>query len=128
MQPKRIAAALTLAIGLTHWGYGLAAGDPATKPSGKRPITHAASEDLLARTVFQALLGEFALRRGDAKLSSDAWADLAQRARDLKVLARATEVASLARQYDRALELTKLWLEAEGQAGPIVAADPEQSY
>ena len=113
MQPKRIAAALTLAIGLTHWGYGLAAGDPATKPSGKRPITHAASEDLLARTVFQALLGEFALRRGDAKLSSDAWADLAQRTRDPKVLARATEVASLARQYDRALELTKLWLEAE---------------
>lgn len=113
MQPKRIAAALTLALGLTHWGYGLAAGDPATKPSGKRPITHAASEDLLARTVFQALLGEFALRRGDAKLSSDAWADLAQRTRDPKVLARATEVASLARQYDRALELTKLWLEAE---------------
>ena len=113
MQPKRIAAALTLAIGLTHWGYGLAAGDPATKPSGKRPITHAASEDLLARTVFQALLGEFALRRGDAKLSSDAWADLAQRTRDPKVLARATEGASLARQYDRALELTKLWLEAE---------------
>ena len=113
MQPKRIAAALTLALGLTHWGYGLAAGDPATKPSGKRPITHAASEDLLARTVFQALLGEFALRRGDAKLSSDAWADLAQRTLDPKVLARATEVASLARQYDRALELTKLWLEAE---------------
>ena len=37
---------------------------------------------MLARTVFQALLGEFALQRGDAKLGSDAWSDLAVRTRD----------------------------------------------
>ncbi len=113
MHLKRIAAALTLALGLTHGGYGLAAGEAAAKSSGKRPTTQATSEDLLARTVFQALVGEFALQRGDAKLSSDAWTDLAQRTRDPKVLARATEIASLSRQYDRALELTKLWLEVE---------------
>ena len=113
MHLKRIAAALTLALGLTHGGYGLAAGEAAAKLSGKRPTTQATSEDLLARTVFQALVGEFALQRGDAKLSSDAWTDLAQRTRDPKVLARATEIASLSRQYDRALELTKLWLEVE---------------
>jgi tetratricopeptide (TPR) repeat protein len=113
MHLKRIAAALTLALGLTHGGYGLAAGEAAAKSSGKRTTTQATSEDLLARTVFQALVGEFALQRGDAKLSSDAWTDLAQRTRDPKVLARATEIASLSRQYDRALELTKLWLEVE---------------
>jgi len=113
MQLKRIAATLTLALGLTHGGYGLAAGEAPAKPAGKRSSTQAASEDLLARTVFQALVGEFALQRGDAKLGSDAWTDLAQRTRDPKVVARATEVAGFARQFDRALELSRLWLEVE---------------
>lgn len=113
MQLKRIAAALTLALGLTHGGHSLAAGEAGAKPAGKEQNTQAASEDLLARTVFQALVGEFALQRGDAKLGSDAWTDLAQRTRDPKVVARATEVAGFARQFDRALELSKLWLEVE---------------
>ena len=113
MQLKRIAAALTVALGLTHGGYVQAAGEAPAKPAGKRQSTQAASEDLLARTVFQALVGEFALQRGDTKLGSDAWADLAVRTRDPKVLARATEVAGFARQFDRALELSKLWLEVE---------------
>ena len=82
MQLKRIAAALTVALGLTHGGYVLAAGEAPAKPAGKRQSTQAASEDLLARTVFQALVGEFALQRGDTKLGSDAWADLAVRTRD----------------------------------------------
>ena len=114
MPPKFIVAALSLALGLTHGGYGLAADEPPAKPIAKRLSARAASsEDLLARTVFQALVGEFALQRGDAKLGSDAWTDLAQRTRDPKVVARATEVAGFARQYDRALELSKLWLEVE---------------
>lgn len=112
MQLKLIAAALSLALGLTHGGHTLAAGDPPARPIGKR-LAQASSEDLLARTVFQVLLGELALRRGDAKLSSDAWTDLAQRTRDPKVVARATEIAGGTRQYERALELTKLWLEIE---------------
>ena len=113
MQLKRIAAALTLALCLTHGGYSMAAGEATAKPAGKRVNTQAASEDLLARTVFQALVGEFALQRGDTKLGSDAWTDLAQRTRDPKVVARATEVAGFARQFDRALELSRLWLEVE---------------
>ena len=114
MQLKRIAAALTLALGLTQGGYGLAAGEAAARPAGKRPPPPAAaSEDLLARTVFQALVGEFALQRGDTKLSSDAWTDLAQRTRDPNVVARATEIASFAHQYERAVELSKLWIEVD---------------
>ena len=97
MQLKQIAAALTLVLGLTQGGYGQAAGET----PGKRQSPQAASEDLLARTVFQALVGEFALQRGDTKLGSDAWTDLAQRTRDPQVLARATEVAGFARQYAR---------------------------
>src|SRR5574343_259859 len=99
MQLKLIAAALSFALGLTLGGPVLAAGDPPARPIAKR-LVQASSEDLLARTVFQVLIGELALRRGDAKLSSDAWTDLAQRTRDPKVIARATE-------------LTRLWLEVE---------------
>lgn len=113
MQPKFIAAALSLALGLTHGGLSLAAGEVPAKTAGKNANTQSASDNILARTVFQTLIGEFALRRGEVKLGLDAWTDLAQRTRDPKVIARAAEVASLARQYDQALELTKLWLEVE---------------
>lgn len=113
MSSKFLVAALTLALGLTHSGLGLAAGDPPARSGSKRAAAPASSEDVLARTVFQALVGEFALQRGDPKLGSDAWADLAVRTRDPKVIARATEIAGFARQYDRALELSKLWLEIE---------------
>ena len=111
MQPKLIAAALTLALGLTHGGPVLAAGDPPARAAAKRPAAPAG--DMLARTVFQALLGEFALQRGDAKLGSDAWSDLAVRTRDPKVIARAIEIAGFTRQYDRALELSRLWISVE---------------
>ena len=113
MQPKYLAAAITLALGLTHGGTTLAAGEQPSRPAAKRAAAQPVGEDLLARTVFQALVGEFALQRGDAKLGSDAWADLAVRTRDPKVIARATEIAGFARQYDRALELSRLWLEVE---------------
>jgi hypothetical protein len=85
----------------------------------------ASSENILARTVFQSLIGEFALQRGDIKLGVDAWSDLAQRTRDPKVIARATEVAGLARQYDRALELTKLWLEVEPDSVKASRRNPQ---
>ncbi|HSG21787.1 MAG TPA: tetratricopeptide repeat protein [Azonexus sp.] len=113
MQLKFIAAALTLALGLSHSGVSLAAGEAPSKAVDKNASTQASSENILARTVFQSLVGEFALQRGDIKLGLDAWTDLALRTRDPKVIARATEVAGQARQYDRALELTKLWLEVE---------------
>ena len=114
MQPKLIAAVLTLTLGLAHGGPAQAADAPPaqSRSIGKR-LSAQASEDILARTIFQALLGEISLQRGDARLASDAWTDLAQRTRDPKAIARATEIAGFARQYDRALELTRLWLEVE---------------
>ena len=110
MQPKLITAILIAALGLGQAGASLAAGETPSKRSG------ASRENVIGRTVFQALVGEFALQRGDTSLGSDAWADLAVRTRDPKVIARATEVAGFAKQYDRALELTKLWLEVEPES------------
>ncbi len=116
MQPKLITAALSLALGISWGGTVLAAGDSAAKQAkaaNPKAAAQRASEDLLARTVFQTLLGEMALQQGDIKLGYDAWTDLALRTRDPKVVARAAEVASMAHQYDKALELTRLWLELE---------------
>lgn len=120
MPLKTITAVLAISLGLAHSGLLLAAGETPAKPATKRLAAAEAgsssSENLLARTVFQALVGEFALQRNDIKLGLDAWVDLARRTRDPKVIGRAAEVAGLTRQYDLALELTKMWLEVEPES------------
>lgn len=95
MSPKHLAVALTLAFSLPGW---------ATSPAASEP-----KEDLLGRTVFQVLLGELALREGAIELSMQAWADLAVRTQDPRVLARAVEVAGFAGDTARALELARQW-------------------
>lgn len=110
MSPKHLVTLLALALPLLH-GNALASNDPPAKPPVRKAVPR--GEDVLARTVFQTLLGEIALQRGDLRLGLDAWNDLAQRTRDPKVIARAVEVAGFARQYDTALELSDLWLSVE---------------
>jgi len=103
MYAKFFVSAPVLVLGLTLALPGLGA-----EPSASQP-----QEYLLPRAVFQSLLGEIALQRGDVRVGVEAWSDLARRTRDPKALARAVEVASFARQYDLALDLTRLWLEVE---------------
>ena len=112
MRLKPLAAALTLLVGtsLPLMAVAEAPAKAAKRPAASREQASSSGEDVMARTVFQTLLGEIALQRGDVRLGLDAWNDLAQRTRDPKVIARATEVAGLARQYDQALDLAKLWL------------------
>ena len=117
MSKKLILAALALALA----GQALAAGEtaakaPAKSPAKKQSTVPIADEDLLARTVFQSLVGELALQRGDTELGVSAWADLARRTRDPDVIARAAEVAAATRQYELALELTALWLQVEPES------------
>jgi len=100
MSPKQFVLAFSLALGLPAWG--------APPPA----------EDLLGRTVFQVLLGELALRQGAVGLSVQAWADLAERTHDPKVLARAVEVAGFAGDNARALALVELWLKVEPDSIP----------
>ena len=114
MTKKLILAALALALaGTTHAASENVAKAPTKVPARKQAQEAPTDEDLVARTVFQSLVGELALRRGDNELGVSAWADLARRTRDPKVIARAAEVAAATRQYDLALELTQLWLEVE---------------
>ena len=67
----------------------------------------------IGQTVFQVLLAEVALQRGDSTLASKAYADLALRTRDPQVLERTVEVAGYARRLDLALETARLWVEVE---------------
>jgi tetratricopeptide (TPR) repeat protein len=116
MQAKSTVTALALALGLSLAGPGQAADKANATGQRNAEPAQAGAETTLARSVFQSLIGEFALQRGDTRLSVDAWSDLALRTRDPKVLARAVEVAGFARQYDRALELSRLWLEVEPES------------
>ncbi|MBK5914866.1 tetratricopeptide repeat protein [Rhodocyclus purpureus] len=89
---------------------------PELRARGKKPVMPAAEAgeaSASARLVFQVLLAEIALQRGDVALAAQAWTDLAQRSRDPQVLERAIEVAGYARRLDLALESARLWLEIE---------------
>lgn len=91
---------------------------PAKSARGaSRPLAvHPASADdgvPVAQVVFQVLLAEIALQRGDLDLASRAWTDIAQRTRDARALERAVEVAGYSRRLDLALESARLWLEVE---------------
>lgn len=94
---------------------------PAAK-AGKRvaqpaPVpTESDDSDLLPRTVFDVLVGEFALQRGDLATALGAWLDLARRSRDPQALARANELASHARQAPLMLELAREWTRVQPES------------
>lgn len=128
--PSILAAALALVFG---WPALAADEISASKPpppakreqTGKRESKHSAPvaavarpgdadyQELTGQGVYQILLAEVALQRGDVELASQAYADLAVRTRDPKILERTVEVAGHARRYDLALEAARLWVEVE---------------
>jgi tetratricopeptide (TPR) repeat protein len=101
---------LAASVALLFAGFTHAAGSPAAK--APQPAS-SYSRDLTARTVFQVLMGELALQRGEVDLGVSSYADLARRTRDPRVLERATEVAGFARQFELAHDLAKAWVEVE---------------
>src|ERR1035437_6812216 len=67
------------------------------------PVSRATQNaDDPGQAVYQVLLAEIALQRGDLELASKAYADLALRTRDPKVLERTIEVAAQAHRLDLA--------------------------
>lgn len=69
--------------------------------------------DLPGQAVYQVLLAEIALQRGEPELAGKAYADLALRSRDPKVLERAIEIAAQTRHLELATEMARLWLDVE---------------
>src|SRR5688572_10360893 len=69
--------------------------------------------DLSEPILYEFLLGEIALQRGDERLAAQTFLDLARRTRDPRVARRAVEVANQARILDVALEAARTWYELE---------------
>ena len=121
---KHIRLSLCCATLILAFGACAQAADEMTvarKPAareGKRPAAAARVDDARyadqpGAQVFQVLLAEFALQRGDAQFASSAYADLAQRTRDPQVLERTVEVAGYARRFDLALDAARRWAEVD---------------
>lgn len=80
------------------------------------PAASAVPADRTAQVVYQVLLAEIALQRGQIELATAAYANLALKTRDPKVLERTVEVATYARQLNVAAEAAQLWVEADPES------------
>lgn len=78
---------------------------------------------LTPKILYQFLLAEIALGRGQSSVSAAAYTDLAKTTRDPRIARRAAEVAYYARQPQLSLEAARLW--AETDPGSIQA---KQAY
>ncbi len=121
-------SSVVLALGLVavsapiHLAHAVAVDDPgvlsqsssprrgtaaAGAPSGQ-PIT-----ELTAEVMYEFLLAEIALQRGQTNVATQAYLDLARRTRDPRVARRAAEVAMHARMPNAAVEASRIWYEVE---------------
>jgi len=94
---KRLLAAAALSVACT-----LAAAQPAAPPS-----------DLSEQTLYEFMLGEIAVQRGDFELAAKTYLDLAKRTGDARVARRAVEVANQANLNALALEAARAWYDIE---------------
>lgn len=109
-----LAAALILA-GCAAQGQlaaGAAEDDEEPTPNATAPGSLPAQE-LTEEILYELLLAEVALQRGDAALAAQTYLDLARRTRDPRVARRAVEVANAARAPQFALEAARVWHEAD---------------
>lgn len=82
------------------------------KKENKQPVETGPSA-LTGQVLYQFLLGEIAAQRGDLKLAADAYTDLAEKTRDVRVVRRAAEMAVYAHELDKAADMARLWVELE---------------
>jgi len=89
------------------------------------------NQELTENLLYEFLLAEIAIQRGNATLSAQAYVDFAKRTRDPRIARRATEVAALyARMNNAAIDAATVWHETEpgstraleALAGLLVAA------
>jgi hypothetical protein len=103
---------------------GCVSAQPAAKPPpGAKSVPPSA--ELNEPMLYEFLLGEIALQRGDAELAAQTYLELARRTGDARVARRAVEVANQARLPALALEAAKTWQKIEPQspqAMQVVAA------
>lgn len=76
------------------------------------------SQDLTPPILFDFLLGETALQRGDQEIATRTYLKLAKTTRDPRVAQRATEIALHSRQAAPALEAARIWVELDPNSVP----------
>ena len=89
------------------------AGVACAQPDGPKSIKPDDTTDLSEPTMYELLVGEIALQRGDYALAAKTYLDLARKTRDARVARRAVEVANQGKLPDLALEAAKTWQEIE---------------
>ncbi|MFM9883078.1 MAG: tetratricopeptide repeat protein [Burkholderiales bacterium] len=82
-----------------------------------QPIT-----ELTAEALYEFLLAEVALQRGQLGVATQAYLDLAKRSRDARVARRATEVAVHARMPNAAIEAARIWHESDLESDDALRA------
>lgn len=115
MSSKLLASLISMALFLPL-GAAQAAPPSSEAAAAARLVRAGETEGLTGQVVFQLLLGEVALQRGQLELALSAYRDLALRTRDAGVVRRAAELAGAAQQYGVALEMVRLWLELEPES------------
>src|SRR5260221_206432 len=74
------------------------------------------AKELNEPTLYELLLGEIALQRGDNALAAKTYLELARRTGDARVARRAVEVANQAKLPELALEAAKTWQEIQPES------------
>lgn len=72
--------------------------------------------ELTGGILYEMLLAEVALRRGQPGIAVAAYANLAQSTKDPRIVGRAAELANVVRQDHLALQLAELWLQIEPES------------
>ena len=73
-------------------------------------------QELTEPLLYEMLLAEIALQRGNPALAAQTYADLAQRTKDPRIARRAVEVANFARTPQFALDAARVWYEADADS------------
>ncbi|MGB0128220.1 MAG: tetratricopeptide repeat protein [Rhodocyclaceae bacterium] len=121
---RLLAAALVCAVAggcaaLAKDQAGAQGSDPSTSEEGSgsaasaRRVEPLPKQELTGKILYQIMVAEIAAQRGEVRLASSAYLDLAKTTRDPRIARRAAELAHFARQNESALEAVQLWIEAD---------------
>ncbi|WP_455220529.1 tetratricopeptide repeat protein [Kaarinaea lacus] len=90
---------------------------PELNPEAKLPpadnLVDELDTDVPPHLLYKLLVAEIAGQRGELNLAIDNYLDVAKETHDPRVAARATQIALFAKEYDKALEASKIWVDVE---------------
>jgi len=90
--------------------------EAAAGAESERSTANLPEQELTEPLLYEMLLAEIALQRGNPALAAQTYADLAKRTKDPRIARRAVEVANFARAPQFALEAARVWHEADADS------------